>query len=149
MVMRAELVAVAGQLVEGAAHWEDAHRSWVRAIEARDRVARQMQRKVAGVTGGLSVTRFEAVCRRRSVRSVVEAQQKASAIRAKATVEAAVAERDRALAAADATVLAARVVLAEASKVILGYGTAGPRLVDQSRTDLRRLARLPPRSMND
>jgi hypothetical protein len=89
------------------------------------------------------VARFEAVCRRRSVRSVAEAEQKASAIRAKAGVEAAVGERVRALAAAGADVLAARIALAEASKVLLGYGTAGPRLVGRSRAELRRLARLP------
>jgi len=149
VLMGAGLVAAADQLAEGAVRWEDAYRGWVRAVEARDRVAGRMERKVTGVTGGLSVARFEAVCRRRSVRSVVEAEQKASAIRARPAVEATVAERDRAVAAADAAVLAARVVLAEASKVILGYGNAGPRLVGRSPVDLRRLARQPRRTMND
>jgi hypothetical protein len=102
-----------------------------------------MDRKLLVATGGLSVSRFEAVCRRRSLRSVVEAQQKASAVRARAKVESTVAERDRAVAAADAAVLAARIVLAEASKVVLGYGTTGSRLVGRSRAELRRLARLP------
>ena len=147
--LRAELVAVAEHLVEGAARWEDAYRCWENAVEVRGRTAARLERVLLAETGGLSVARFEAVCRRRSVRSVVEAQQKASAIRARATVRAAVAEWDCALVAADATVLAARIVLAEASKVILGYGAAGPRLVGRSREDLRRVARLPARPVND
>jgi len=133
----------ADELAGAAAVWEDAYRSWEHAVDSRDRVMARMDRKVLVATGGLSVTRFEAVCRRRSVRSVAEAQQKASAIRARAGVEATVAERDRAITAADAAVLASRIVLAEVSKVVLGYGTAGPRLVGRSRADLHRFARLP------
>lgn len=141
--MQARLVEAVEQLAEGAARWEEAYRSWERAVEVREQVAARTERRLLVATGGLSVARFEAVCRRRSVRSVVEAQQKASALRAMADVEAAVAERDRAVAAADATVLAVLTVLSEASRVVLGYGTAGPRLVGRSRAELRRLARLP------
>ncbi len=143
VVEQAELEVATQRLAEGAACWEDAYRAWEHAVDVRDRVMARMTRELLMATGGLSVARFEAVCRRRSVRSVAQAQQKASAIRAKAAVEAAVAERDRAVAAADAAVLAARIVLADASKVIIGYGTAGPRLVGRSRAELRRLARLP------
>lgn len=146
VVMRAGLVAVADQLAEGASRWEGAHRSWERAVDVQDRVTARMERNLLAATSGLSVARFEEVCRRRSVRSVVEAQQKAAAIRARPAVEAAVAERDREVASAGAAVLAARVVLAEASKVILGYGAAGPPLVGRSRADLRRFARLPART---
>lgn len=135
----------AERLAEAAARWEDAYRRLERAVDSRDRVAARMDRKLLVATGGLSVARFEAVCRRRSVRSVAEAEHKASAIRARAEVEATVAERDRAVAAADAAVLAARIVLAEVSKDVLGYGTAGPGLVGRSRAELRRLARLPAR----
>ena len=143
VVKQDALEVVTQRVVEVAASWEDAYRSWEHAVDSRDRVAARMDRKLLVATGGLSVARFEAVCRRRSVRSVAEAEQKASAIRAKAEVEAAVAERDRALAAAGAAVLAARIVLAEASKDVLGYGTTGPRLVGRDRAELRRLARLP------
>jgi hypothetical protein len=108
-----------------------------------------MERKLLAATGGLSVARFEAVCRRRSVRSVIEAKQKAAAIRARPAVEAAVSERDRRIAAADAAVLSARVVLAEASKIVLGYGTAGPPLVGRRREELRRFARRPAGSTAD
>jgi hypothetical protein len=149
VVTRADLVAVADRLAEEAARWEDAYWNWERALKVRDRVAARMDRKLLAATGGVSVARFEGVCHRRSVRSVVEAEQKASAIRARATVEAAVAEREPAVAAADAAVLAARIVLAEASKVILGCGTAGLRLVGRDRGELRRLAKLPARLMND
>ncbi len=147
--MSAGVVVAIEQLAEGAARWEDAYRRWEGAVGVRDGVAARMEGRLLVATGGLSVARFEAVCRRRSVRSVVEATQKAAAIRSRAGVEAAVAERDRDVAAADAAVLAARVVLAEASKVILGYGAAGPRLVGRSLADLRRLARLPVRTMTD
>ena len=143
MVKRDALEAVMQRLVDGAARWEDAYRGWEHAVGVRDRVGARMDRKVLVATGGLSVARFEAVCRRRSVRSVVEAQRKASAIRTRPVVDGVVGERDRAVAAADAAVLAARIVLAEASKVLLGYGNAGPRLVGRSRAELRRLARLP------
>ena len=143
--MRFEPAAAAERLVEGAARWVDAYRSWEHAVKVGDRVRVRMERKLLGATGGLSVARFEAVCGRRSPRSVAEAQEKASAIRARPVVEVIVAERDLAVTAADATVLAARIVLAEASKVLLGYGTAGPRLVGRSRVELRRLARLPAR----
>jgi hypothetical protein len=143
VVKQDALELAAERLAEAAARWEDAYRSSEQAVDSRDRVAARMDRKLLVATGGLSVARFEAVCRRRSVRSVVEAQQKASAIRAKAGVEAAVAERVRAITAADAAVLATRIVLAEASKIVLGYGTTGPRLVGRSRAELRRLARLP------
>ncbi len=147
--MRVQVVAAAEQLVEGAARWEDAYRSWERAGEVRERVTADMGRKLLVATGGLSAARFEAVCRRRSVRSVTEAQQKASAIRAKPAFEVALAERDCVLAAADGDVQAAQVVLAEASKVILGYGNAGPRLVGHSHAEVRRLARLPARISNE
>ncbi len=146
VVMQARLVEAVEQLAEEAARWEDAYRSWERATEVRDQVAVRMERKLRVAAGGLSVARFDAVCRRRSVRSVAEAQQKASAIRATADVEAAAAERDCAVAAADATVLAALIVLAEASKAVLDCGTAGPRLVGRSRAELLRLARLPART---
>lgn len=149
MAMRAELVVAADQLVEGAARWQDARQNWEGAFEVRDRVMARMERKLMEATDGLSVSRFEAVCRRRSVRSVVEARQKASAIRAMPAVETIVAERNRAVAAADQAVLAARVAVAEASKVLLGYGTVGPRLVGRCPADLRRLARLPARTMKN
>jgi hypothetical protein len=149
VVTRAELVAVADQLAEEAARWEDAYRDWERAVKVRDRVAARMDRKLLAATGGLSVARFAAVCRRRSVRSVIEAEEKAFAIQAKPAVEVAIAERDRSLAEAGAAVLAARIILAEATKAVLGYGTAGPRLVGRNRAELRRLARLPSRTVNE
>ncbi len=149
VVTRADLVAVADQLAEEAARWEDAYRDWERAVKVRDRVAARMERKLLAATGGLSVARFAAACRRRSVRSVVEAEEKASAIQAKPAVEVVIAERDRSLAEAGAAVLAARIILAEATKAVLGYGTAGPRLVGLNRAELRRLARHPSRTVNE
>ena len=68
--MQASLVEAVEQLAEGAARWEDAYRSWARAVEVRDKVAALTERKLQVATGGLSVARFEAICRHRSVRSV-------------------------------------------------------------------------------
>jgi hypothetical protein len=112
VVTRANLVAVPDRLAEEAARWQDAYWNWERAVKVRDRVAARMDRKLLAATGGVSVARFAAVCRRRSVRSVVEAERKASPIQAKPAVEVAMAERDRSLAGAGAgagaAVLAAR-----------------------------------------
>ncbi len=146
MVLRAELEAAVEVVVEEAARWEDAYGTWRQAVKVRDRVAERMDRRVTIATGGLSVARWQAVCQRRSVRSVVEAKQKALAIRSRPAVETAIIERHCALVSEDAIVLVARVVLAERSKVMLGYGTAVYRLVDQSAAELRRLARCPPRT---
>ena len=91
-----------------------------------------MDRKVMRATSGLSVARFGAVCRRHCIRTVKDETQKAWAIRARPGVEAAVAARDDARAVADADVLAARLALAEQTKVMLRFDTLGHRRVGRA-----------------
>ena len=143
MVAREELREVVEQIVEAADAWERAYHAWQRTVTERDRLRERMDRRITKATGGLGVARWQAACRRRFFHDVEDATTKARAIRAKAAVEAAVAERDRLLPDADATVLAARVALAEASKAVARYGTLGLYVIGQSAPELRRLARLP------
>jgi len=144
MVVRAEVRAAVEQLAEAAEQWRLAYGDWQRATRVRDTVAKQMQRRVTKATGGLSVARFEVICRRRSFHDVEDAKAKARAIRARPAVNAAVAERDRAVALEDAKVRAARIALGEASKAIARYGTLGADTIGQSVPELRRLARQRP-----
>jgi hypothetical protein len=143
MLVRVDVVAVVELVAADAARWEDAYRDWRQAVEIRDRVANRMDRLVMAATGGLSLARWEAVCRRRCIRSITDAQQKARAIRDRPSVTAAVADRDRAVAVEDARVLTARVVLADASTTLVSRGTAGAGMVGRTGLELRRLARRP------
>ena len=142
--VRDEVRAAAVEMAGAAEAWRDAYDRWRRAVKARDRLSEQMERRVANTTGGLRVARFEAVCRRSYFHDVGAAKVTARAIRARPAVAAAIAERDRVLGAADAKVLAARLTLAEASKAMARYGTLGLDMIDQSASELRRLARQPP-----
>ena len=106
MFMRNEVREAAEELAGAAEEWGRACDDWQRAAKARDRVCEQMERRVAKATGGLSVARWELLCRRRRTRTVEDAKAKARAMRARSAVEEAVAERDRVLAGEDAKVLA-------------------------------------------
>ena len=102
MFMRNEVREAAEELAGAAEEWGRACDDWQRAAKARDRVCEQMERRVAKATGGLSVARWELLCRRRRTRTVEDAKAKARAMRARSAVEDAVAERDRVLADTDA-----------------------------------------------
>ncbi len=143
MIVREEIRAAAEQLTDAAEHWRLAYDDWQRAIRVRDTVAKRMDRRVTKATGGLSVARFEATCRRRFFHDIGDAKAKARAIRARPAVEAAIAGRDRVVAIEDAKVRAARIALAEASKVLVRYGALGADTIGQSAPELRRLARQP------
>jgi hypothetical protein len=143
MAIRAELEAAVGRIVEAAQCWQAAFEAWQGAVRVRDRLVERADRKVSQATGGLSVARWEAVCRRRCLHTVADATAKARAIRARPAVLSAVAARDRTLRAADASVLAARVELAEQSKLLSGFGTAGAALVGMGVAELAHLARRP------
>jgi len=143
MNAREEVRTAVEQLTDAAEHWRIAYDDWQRAIRVLDTVAKRMDRRVTKATGGLSVARFEATCRRRSFHDIEDAKAKARVIRARPAVEAAIAERDRVVAVEDAKVRAARIALAEASKVLVRYGTLGADPIGQSASELRRLARQP------
>ena len=144
MFMRDEVRVAAEELADAAEEWRRAYDDWQRAAKARDRVCEQLERRVAKATGGLSVARWELLCRRRRTRTVEDAKAKARAMRARSAVEEAVAERDRVLAGEDAKVLAARVHLAEVTKIVLRFGLLGAGMAGQGASELRRLARRPP-----
>jgi hypothetical protein len=131
------------EIASAVVQWRRAYDSWQQAIKVRGRCCEQMEHRITNATGGLSVARFEAVCRRRYFHDVEAAKAKARAIRARPAVEAAIAEQDRVVAVEDAKVLAARIIFAEASKAIARYGTLGLHMIGQSAPELRRLARLP------
>ncbi len=122
MIVREEMRAAAEQFTDAAAHWRLACDDWQRAIRVRDAVAKRMDRRVTKTTGGLSVARFEATCRRRFFHDIEDAKAKARAIRARPAVVAAIAERDRGVAIEDAKVRAARIAVTEASKVLVRWG---------------------------
>ena len=144
MVLRGELGDAVEEIAEVAGAWKRAYDDWKRAVKERDRAAERMERRVTKATGGLSVARFEAVCRRRSFHDVEDAKAKARAIRSRPAVEAAVADRDDVIADADAKVLTSRIELAEASKAVACYGRTGLDMIGLSAAELRRLSRLPP-----
>lgn len=144
MVVRDEVREAVEEIVEVADDWKRAYDEWQRAVKERDLAVERMERRVTRAAGGISVARWEVVCRRRSFHDIDDAKRKARAIRARPAVEAAVVERDRVVADADAKVLAARIELAHPSKAVARYGRTGLDMTGQSATDLRRLSRLPP-----
>lgn len=143
MIVRDEVRAAAQQIADAGEGWGRAYDDWQRAVKVRDRLSERMDRRLTKAAGGLSVARWEVLCHRRYFHDVDDAKRKAAAIRAKPAVQAAVAERDRLLAAEDAKVLAARIELAEASKTMARYGAVGLDVIGQSAPELRRLARRP------
>ena len=118
-------------------------RRWEAAVGARERAIDRAERALLRATGGLSLHRFEQVCRRSRIRTVADAVQVATAVRARSRVEAAQAELDRTRAAHDAAVLAARTALAEVAAELNALGHLGETLAGVGSEELRRLARRP------
>ena len=144
VLVRGEVREAVERIADAGEGWRHAYDDWQVAVTERDRLAGRMERRVREATGGLSVAAFEVACRRRYFHDIKDAKRKAAAIRTRPAVDAAVAERDRVLAGADAKVLAARIDLVEASKAMAGYGTVGLDMIGLSAPELRRLARRPP-----
>lgn len=146
MATQEQLRSAGATIAEVAAAWQLAYGRWEQALEARHAAVERAERRIRRATGGRSVARWEAVCRRRTIHTVDEAKDKALALRARPAVAAAVGERDRLVAAADTVVLAARIELAAASRALSRYGTVGACLVGVTSAELARLARRRPRS---
>jgi len=144
VMVRDEVREAVEQIADAGEGWRHAYANWQATVTERDRLAGRMERRVREATGDLSVAAFEVACRRRYFHDIKDARRKAVAIRARPAVTAAVAERDRVLAVADAKVVAARMVLAEASNAMAGYGTVSLDMIGLSAPELRRLARRPP-----
>jgi hypothetical protein len=131
-------------LAEDAERYERAYGAWKRGLAHRDRLVAAAEQRVLDATGGLGQRRWELACARRRINTGNEALMVARAIRARPAVEAAVANLGQVRRREEAVVAAARVELAEAAKVLGGYGQLGARLSGLSPAALRRLARRPP-----
>jgi hypothetical protein len=140
------VAAAVGALAEARDCWDRAYRAWRQAVERRDRVISESDRRVRRATGGLGLRAWEAACRRRRVNTRAEANIVARAVRSRRPVEMAVEEAERRRAAEDRTVLAARLTLAEATKQVLAYGTVGRQLTGVTSSDFDALARRAPTS---
>jgi DNA replication protein DnaC len=138
---------VAGeQLAAEAARWQAGYKGWQATVRQRELELLRAERRVLAATGGLGVAKWRAACSRRRIATVQDARLRATALRARATVEQAMAERERSRAQGDEAVRMARLALAEASKRLALYGPLGAGLVGLSVEELRRLARRPARS---
>jgi hypothetical protein len=136
---------VCDQLAAEVTRWQAGYKGWEVTVRQRELELLRAERRVLAATGGLGVAKWRAACSRRRIATVRDARLKATALRARATVEQAVAERERARAQGDEAVRMARLALAEASKRLALYGPLGAGLVGLSVEELRRLARRPPR----
>lgn len=105
--------------------WLAAAEELEKALRDRDRATALWGARLLRATGGRSVARFEAVCRRRSYHNVSDAVVAARALRARPRVRALVAERDEALARCDERIAAARARLVEAGAVLDHFGRLG------------------------
>jgi hypothetical protein len=131
-------------LAKDAGRYERAYGAWERAVAHQDRLVAVAERRVVDATGGLGQRRWELACARRRINTRDEARMVARAIRARPAVETAVAKLEQVRRHEEAVVAAARVELAEAAKVLGGYGQLGAQLSGLSPAALRRLARRPP-----
>jgi hypothetical protein len=89
---------------------------------------------------GLGLREWEAACRKRRINTRAEATMVARAVRARPQVMVVVAEADRHRAREDEAVLATSLRLAEATKLVLGYGRLGRQLTGLTSAELRQLA---------
>lgn len=137
---RTEVLAAVDALTEAGDCWQRAYRLWQKAVEHRDRAVEADERRILRVTGGLGLREWEAACRKRRINTRVEATMVARAVRAGPQVTVVVAEADRHRAKEDAAVLAASLRLAEATKLVLGYGRLGRQLTGLTSAELRQLA---------
>ena len=138
---RVAVRVVASEVAGESERWALAHDAWLAAVRRRQRAVSRAERRVVAATGGLGVARWEAIQRRRRIRSAAEAQAVAVAVRARTAVEAALAEQARVAAEEDAAVQRVEAALAEASRRVLDQGSLAAELCGVNAGELRRLAR--------
>lgn len=97
MVVRAEVAQVAERLVGEADRWRAAYGDSRVAVARQVRASARAQRRLVRATGGLGLYRWSQACRRQRILTVADTRLRAGAIRARPAVEAALAERERAL----------------------------------------------------
>ena len=133
----------ADELIAVGERWQRSYQAWQRAVEHRDQVIGRAERRVVRATGGLGQRDWEAARRRRRIKTSGEASLVVRAGSARPEVQAAVEEAQRLQAVEKAAVLTTRLVLAEATKEVLGYGRLGQQLTGMTLAELHRLARRP------
>jgi hypothetical protein len=84
------VAAAVGALTEARDLWDRAYRAWSQAVERRDRVISESERRILRATGGLGLDAWEAACRRRRVNTMAEADSVARAVRSRRAAEMAV-----------------------------------------------------------
>ena len=136
-----DVAVVAGELVEAASRWREAYQAWESAVRRREALVSRYDAMVLAATGGLGLVRWRAACRRRRVLTVADAKLRARALRARPTVEVAVAEQAKALAEQEVAVAGARGALRRASEELAAFGQLGAAAGGTELAELRRLAR--------
>jgi hypothetical protein len=137
------MAVAAGGLAEAARRWREAYQAWESAMRRREALVSRYDAMVSAATGGLGLVRWGAACRRRRVLTVADAKLRARALRARPTVEVAVAERAKALAEQEVAVAGARDALRRASEELALFGHLGAAAGGTELVELRRLARRP------
>lgn len=105
--------------------WLSATAELEAALRERDRATTRYGARLLRATGGRSLARFEALCRRRRFCDVADAVEKARALRARPKVLALAAERDAALLRCDERIAEARARLLDAAAVLDRFGPLG------------------------
>ena len=140
VAVRDEVARLAEEVVEAAERWRLAEEAWEDAVAGRARVVEVSEQAVQRATGGTSLAAWEHDLRRRRVRTVADATSRATALRRRAAVEAALAEAARSREAADVAVASAREALGLDSARLVAFGPLAAALVGRSVTELERLA---------
>jgi hypothetical protein len=143
--VRVEVAWVCARMADDVESWQEAHRDWKLACSRRDEDVLRAHKRLLAATGGLGYARWRAVLRRRRFRTVGDAKLKATALRARPAVEAALAELRSVVSGRDAEVSAAASRLGQCSRRVTAYGNLAAVATATPLEELRRLARLAPR----
>ena len=95
VAVRGEVARLAEEVVEAAERWRLAEEAWEQAVAARARAVEVSERVVQRAAGGTSLAAWEHDLGRRRVRTVADATSRATALRRRGAVEAALAETAR------------------------------------------------------
>ena len=138
--VRDEVARLAEEVVEAAEGWRLAEEAWAEAVARRARAVEVSERVVQRAAGGTPLAAWERDLPRRRVRTLADATSRATALRRRSAVEAALAETARSREAADVAVAAAREALGRESARLVALGPLAAGLVGRSVAELERLA---------
>jgi hypothetical protein len=138
--VRSEVALMCDRMAEDAESWRGAHRDWKLACSRRDEDVLKARVRVVAATGGLGFGRWRAALHRRRFRTIEDAKLKATALRVRPAVEAALAELDRIASDRDAEVSDAASRLGQCSERVTSYGNLAVILTGMPGAELRGLA---------